>query len=123
LRQDLEAALARVAAESPGARLEVEFHPELGWVAPTEVAPEHPAVRAVQSAAERVLGAAPPLAAFPGGTDAWGFQGIGGIPTIAAFGPGLLPLAHGPNEWVSVTSLIQAARMYALAAMTFGAGA
>ena len=25
-----------------------------------------------------------------------------GIPTLAALGPGMLPLAHGPNEWVSL---------------------
>jgi acetylornithine deacetylase/succinyl-diaminopimelate desuccinylase-like protein len=121
LRADVEAALARLAPETPGATIALDLHPELGWVEPTEVAPDHPAVRAVQSAAERELGAEPPLAAFPGATDAWGFQGIGGVPTIAAFGPGLLPLAHGPNEWVSLTSLEQAARMYALAALAFGA--
>ena len=121
LRADVEAALARLAPETPGATIALDLHPELGWVEPTEVAPDHPAVRAVQATAELVLGAAPPLAAFPGATDAWGFQGIGGVPTIAAFGPGLLPLAHGPNEWVSLTSLEQAARMYALAALAFGA--
>ena len=62
-------------------------------------------VRAVEQAATDVLGEAPPLAAFPGATDAWPFQGQGGIPTLAAFGPGLLPLAHGPNEWVSILAL------------------
>jgi acetylornithine deacetylase len=121
VRTDVEAALARIVRETPGATIALDLHPELGWVEPTEVAADHPAVRAVQAAAERVLGAAPPLAAFPGATDAWGFQGIGGVPTIAAFGPGLLPLAHGPNEWVSLSSLEQAARMYALAALAFGA--
>jgi acetylornithine deacetylase/succinyl-diaminopimelate desuccinylase-like protein len=122
VREDIETALARVAPEVPGATVELALHPELGWVDATEVAPEHPAVRAVQAAAERVLGEAPPLAAFPGATDAWGFQGIGGVPTIAAFGPGLLPLAHGPNEWVSLASLEQAVRLYAVAALAFGAG-
>jgi acetylornithine deacetylase/succinyl-diaminopimelate desuccinylase-like protein len=68
------------------------------------------------------LGEAPPLTAFPGATDAWPFQGLGGVPTLAAFGPGLLPLAHGPNEWVSIPSLAQASRIYALTALGFGAG-
>lgn len=122
LREDVEAALARVAPETPGATISLDFSRELGWVDATEVPADHPAVVAVQSAAEQVLGAAPPLAAFPGATDAWGFQGIGGVPTIAAFGPGQLPLAHGPNEWVSPSSLIQAASMYALAALAYGAG-
>jgi acetylornithine deacetylase len=47
---------------------------------------------------------------------------MGGIPTIAAFGPGLLPLAHGPNEWVSSQSVLQAAQMYALLALDYCAG-
>ena len=42
------------------------------------------------------------------------------IPTLAAFGPGQLPLAHGPNEWVSINSLRQAMRMYALTALEYG---
>lgn len=120
LAEDIEAALGRVRPEVPGAVVDWAFAPALTWIGPTEVAPEHPLVRATQRAAERVLGAAPPLAAFPGATDAWPFQGIGGIPTLAAFGPGLLPLAHGPNEWVSVTALEQAAAIFALTALEFG---
>jgi len=72
-------------------------------------------------AAETVLGKAPPLEAFAGATDAFRFHAIGGMPTLAAWGPGQLPLAHGPNEWVSPASVIQAMRMYALIALDFGA--
>ena len=78
-------------------------------------------VRAVELAATDVLGAPPPLAAFPGATDAWPFHGQGGIPTLAAFGPGLLPLAHGPNEWVSILSLQQAPRIFVDTAIRYGA--
>jgi acetylornithine deacetylase/succinyl-diaminopimelate desuccinylase-like protein len=120
-REDVADALARAARDIPGATYDVEFHPTLGWIEPTEVKPGDPVVVAACRAAETVLGAAPPLACFPGGTDASPFHGTGGIPTIAGFGPGQLPLAHGANEWVSVTSLVQAMRMYALTAIEFGA--
>ena len=122
LQADVEAVLAELAPEVPGAEVGLQFAPGLGWLPPTEVPRVHPVVTACQAAARRVLGADLPLGAFPGATDAASFQAIAGIPTIAAFGPGLLPLAHGPNERVSLTSLIQASRMYALAALTFGAG-
>lgn len=120
MTEDIDAALARVAPEALGAEMRWEYAPGLGWVEPTAVAADHPMVRACQRAASDVLGASPPLAAFPGATDAWAFQAAGGIPTLAAFGPGLLPLAHGPNEWVSISSLLQASRMYALLALDYG---
>jgi acetylornithine deacetylase/succinyl-diaminopimelate desuccinylase-like protein len=121
-REDVEEAVARAAAEVPEASVEVAFHPTLAWTTPTEVLANDPVVIASQRACEAVLGASPPLALFPGGTDAASFHGIGGIPTVAAFGPGQLPLAHGANEWVSATSVVQAMRMYALTALAYGAG-
>jgi acetylornithine deacetylase len=122
LARDIDAALERIRPEVPGAEVRWEFSPALAWIGPTEVAPEHPMVRAALAASERVLGEAPPLAAFPGASDAWPLQGIGGIPTVAAWGPGLLPLAHGPNEYVSVTALEQTPAIFALTALRFGAG-
>jgi acetylornithine deacetylase/succinyl-diaminopimelate desuccinylase-like protein len=38
-----------------------------------------------------------------------------GIPAFA-YGPGLLSVSHGPDEYISVTRLTQAARIYALTA-------
>jgi acetylornithine deacetylase len=116
---DLRAAISRLEPELAGATWELEYPRNLSWTPATEVAPDHPMVIACQRAAETVLGTSPPLAAFPGATDACAFQVKGNIPTLAAFGPGQLPLAHGPNEWVSVTSLKQAAQMYALVAVEY----
>jgi len=118
-KEDIELALARVEPEILGATYELDFPERLRWVPATELLPDHPAVVASLRAAEAVLGAAPPLATFPGATDACAFHVIGNIPTLAGFGPGQLPLAHGPNEWVSVTSLKQAAKMYALTAIDY----
>ena len=116
LEADLERFLAQAMADAPDLRAELVF--EI-YVPATEIAPDEPAVKALQWAADRVLGFSPSLAAFPGATDAPHFQLIAGIPTVAAFGPGLLPRAHSPNENLAVDGVWKAAQIYTLAAMRY----
>ena len=97
---------------TPGLDVEVEFEPGLGWVPPAEISLDHALVHVTQAAAAEVLGSAPPPVVFPGGTDAPWFENAG-IPTIPSFGPGLLSCCHGPNEYVEIESVYQAARIYA----------
>jgi acetylornithine deacetylase/succinyl-diaminopimelate desuccinylase-like protein len=120
--REVRAALAAAASELPGIRYEVEYPPNLTWIEPTEVGADHPLTVACQDAGRRVLNRNVPLAAFPGASDAYPFQHLGGIPTIASFGPGWLTPAHGPNEWVSVASLHEAAELYAQLAITYCGG-
>ncbi|MFM8594792.1 MAG: M20/M25/M40 family metallo-hydrolase, partial [Chloroflexota bacterium] len=122
LAKDIDDALAKVLPEVPGAKVAWEFHPSLGWIDPTEVPADHPMVTALLDASVNVLGAEPPLAFFPGASDAWPFHFIGGVPTLAAWGPGMLPLAHGPNEYVSLKSLHEACDIFALTMLNFGVG-
>ena len=91
----------------------------LNWTPPAEIDASHAVVGALQEAAASVLGASPPLGVFPGGTDAPYFSDVAGIPTVPSFGPGLLPYAHAPNEAISTESIVEAARIYALAAVRF----
>lgn len=116
IEADLRRFLARAAADDPDVRAELSF---VHWLPPCEVEPQHAVVRALAAACEEVLGAAPPLAAFPGGTDAPYFQLEAGIPTVPSLGPGLLTRAHAPNESVSLESVVEAASIYALAAGRF----
>jgi acetylornithine deacetylase/succinyl-diaminopimelate desuccinylase-like protein len=118
-REDIQAALDRCAPVLKGATAQVVWRDGMNWAAATEIEADHPAVVSSRKAADAVLGREVPIAAFTGGTDAIAFQGVAGIPTLAALGPGLLPLAHGPNEWVSLSSLRQAMRIYALTALDY----
>lgn len=118
VRDALERWLQKRRAALPDLDVAAEFEPELPWLPPSEIAADHPLVSAVQSAATEVLGAAPPLTVFPGGTDAPWFDRAG-IPTIPSFGPGVLTCCHGPNEYIAVESVHQAARMYALTAARY----
>ena len=121
-RADVQSALTDAATEIPGVRYELEYQPNLAWLEATEVGLEHPLTRACLDGASRVLGRELPLAAFPGASDAYPFQFIGGIPTIASFGPGLLTPAHGPNEWISIKSLREAAPIYTQTALSYAFG-
>ena len=113
---DLETFLAQAMRDDPDLDAELDF--EI-FVPATEIDPAEPVVRALQEAAAEVLPEPPRLDAFPGATDAPYFQLTAGIPTVAAFGPGLLPLAHSPNEHLAVTGGLLAARIYALAAWRY----
>jgi acetylornithine deacetylase len=120
VRRDVEAFLDELRRADPELQVEVEFEPPpLGWIEPSEIAADHPVVAALQQAAAVVFGSSPPLSAYPATTDAPKFQYGAGIPTVAAFGPGRLPLAHSPNEHIAVKSLTQAAQVYALCALNY----
>lgn len=120
-REDVQAAIDRCAPVLRGATAKVVWPEGMDWAAASEIDAAHPAVVAARAAARAVLGHDVPIAAFTGGTDAIAFQGVAGIPTLAALGPGLLPLAHGPNEWVSLSSLRAAMRIYARTVVEYSA--
>ncbi len=123
IEADVQKLLEQLRNADPDLDVEFEFEQSsLQWIRPTEVPADHPFVEVLLDAAQSVLGRRPKLTAFPGGTDANNFQGVAGIPTIPSFGPGWLTLAHGPNECVGVESLIQAAKIYALAARNYLGG-
>jgi acetylornithine deacetylase len=115
LTADVDRAIAAFRDLYPGVDVSWTFYDQhLAWTQATEIEAGHPLVAALQRSAQTVLGQSPPLGYFPGGTDAIWWQGAGGIPTVPAFGPGLLPNCHKPNEYVSIAALIEAAKIYAL---------
>jgi acetylornithine deacetylase len=117
--RDLEAFLEQLRQEDPELRVELEVvggREERPW---SSLRGDEPFVGIVQDACQRTLGRTPPLAGFPAFTDSYWFHTVLGIPTLPAFGPGLLPLAHGPNEYVSLDAVLQAAEIYALAALEY----
>lgn len=114
--------IGRVQENDSSLQLELEYEPSLTWIPSAQIDLEHPLVVAARAAAAHVLGAAPPTTMFPGTTDAPWFDRAG-IPTIPSFGPGILTYCHGPNEFVSVEAIHQAARIYARTAAGYWTGA
>jgi len=118
LRADVEAFLERLRAEDPDLDVTAEWLPELTWFPPSAIDPAHPLVAAAAEAARAVLGREVPLGTMPAFTDGTNWSEAG-IPSIPAFGPGLLPLAHRPNEYVTMAEIAEAAKIYALTALRY----
>jgi len=116
VKKDLEEFIDRLRREDPELKVELEIE---GCTEQKALRGDEPFVKMLQEASERVLGRRLPLGGFPAFTDAYWFHSYAGIPTIPAFGPGLLTLAHRPNEYVSTEGIVQASKIYALAALDY----
>ncbi len=119
VRDALEKWLVAHKQSDPQLRAELIWEsPPSIWIEPVHFPARHPLAVSLRDACAAVLGKAPPAGCFPAATDAPWFVAAG-IPTIPAFGPGMLPLAHSPNERVEVSSIFVCARIYALAAWDY----
>lgn len=78
------------------------------------VAENHSLARAVGQAVRDVTGTAPVFELCPGLLETR-FYAARGVPAVA-YGPGLLSVAHGPNEFVSLREMEKCAAIYALVA-------
>ncbi len=90
---------------------------DLMVVHPTMTAPESDLVKAMSSAILSSVGKRPPLIASPGTYDQKHFARIAGIQQCIAYGPGILNLAHQPDEYCEIEHLILSCKAMALAAI------
>ena len=75
---------------------------------------EQPLARMLTDAVTRVTGKAPEAEMCPGLLETR-FYAAAGVPAYA-YGPGLLSVSHGPNEFVRISRMIECAKIYALVA-------
>lgn len=95
-----------------------EFRYELNdlmVVHPTMTRPESELVQKMSSAILSSVGRQPPLIASPGTYDQKHFARIAGIEQCIAYGPGILNLAHQPDEYCEIEHLILSCKAMALA--------
>lgn len=87
---------------------------DLFEVAPVMADREAPVVRSTAAAIARVLGRHPEFVASPGTYDQKHIDRIGKLKDCIAYGPGLLHLAHQPDEWVGIDDMVDSAKVMAL---------
>jgi acetylornithine deacetylase/succinyl-diaminopimelate desuccinylase family protein len=115
--EDFDEEKKRLLAAFENARAQgVDFELEcIQEARPAGISSDHPAALALADVIEEVEGDRPRLELCPGILEIR-FYAERGIPAFA-YGPGLLSVAHGPNEFVKRRDLEQCAVVYALAAL------
>ena len=111
VKAEVTAALERVKAARPGFAYALR---DLFEVQPVMTAVDAPIVRSAGAAIERVLGRVADHVVSPGTYDQKHIDRIGRLKNCIAYGPGLLHLAHQPDEWISVQDMEDSAKVMAL---------
>ena len=111
VKAEMVAVLERVKASRPGFSYEIR---DLFEVMPVMADQDAPVVRSTAAAIERVLSRQAEFIASPGTYDQKHIDRIGRLRNCIAYGPGLLHLAHQPDEWVGVQDMVDSAKVMAL---------
>jgi len=109
---EVKALLDRVAAERPSFKYKMR---ELFSVQPSMADRDGPVATAASKAVRQVLGKEAEIVCSPGTYDQKHVDRIGKLKDCIAYGPGVLDLAHQPDEWVGIADMVNAAKVMAVA--------
>ena len=84
---------------------------EINRVIPSMTDKTAPIVTTVHDAIQAVLGQDPTYVASPGSYDQKHIDRIGKLKNCIAYGPGVLELAHKPDEWIGITDMLDSAKV------------
>jgi succinyl-diaminopimelate desuccinylase len=114
VREEIQTILRGIAARDRDFRYEMK---DLMTVHPVQTDAQSPLVATMSRAVRDVLGVAPPLIASPGTYDQKHVMRLGHVDQCIAYGPGLLHMAHQPDEYCRIDHLVNASKAMALAAL------
>jgi succinyl-diaminopimelate desuccinylase len=111
VRGEVVALLEKIKATRPNFSYDLT---ELWSVAPTMTDRDAPVVKTVEAAIAKVLDTQAEFVVSPGTYDQKHIDRIGTLKNCIAYGPGILDLAHQPDEWVGVQDMEDSAKVMAL---------
>ena len=111
VKAEITQVLRRAGEKRPGLTYEIR---DLFQVQPTMTNRDAPIVTSTAKAIERVLHLAAEYVVSPGTYDQKHIDRIGRLKNCIAYGPGLLRLAHQPDEWIGVQDMVDSAKVMAL---------
>jgi succinyl-diaminopimelate desuccinylase len=112
VKAEVVAILDRLTRERPGFAYAIR---DVMEVLPTMTERDAPVVTAVAAAIEAEFGRAPDYVISPGTYDQKHIARIGHLHDCIAYGPGILDLAHQPDEWIGIDDMVQSAHVMAAA--------
>ncbi len=111
VKAEVSRMLDGIKATRPGFEYEIK---DLWEVRPTMTERDAPVVKTVAGAIEKVLARQPDYVVSPGTYDQKHIDRIGRLKNCIAYGPGILDLAHQPDEWVGIDDMVDSAKVMAL---------
>jgi succinyl-diaminopimelate desuccinylase len=111
VKAEIESLVARTCDATPGLHITLR---DLLLVPPVRTPEGSPLVQTLERHIARVLGRPATQVASPGTYDHKHVDRIAGIKHCVAYGPGILDLAHQPDEWCGIDDLINATKVIAL---------
>ncbi|MFI4987063.1 MAG: acetylornithine deacetylase/succinyl-diaminopimelate desuccinylase family protein [Alphaproteobacteria bacterium] len=114
VRREIADILETLKRERPGFAYDLS---EVLHFPPTLTDADAPVVKAVAAEIERVLGRPATLVVSPGTYDQKHIVRIGHLKDCIAYGPGILDLAHQPDEYVIIEDMTASAKVMAAAAL------
>ncbi|MFC5357531.1 acetylornithine deacetylase/succinyl-diaminopimelate desuccinylase family protein [Azospirillum himalayense] len=115
VRAEITGILEDLRRERPG--FDYELREVLAFL-PTLTDADAPVVRAVGAAIETVLGRPAAQVVSPGTYDQKHIARVGHLKDCIAYGPGILDLAHQPDEYVDIDDMVHSAQVMAMAALS-----
>jgi succinyl-diaminopimelate desuccinylase len=113
VKGEVRALLEQLAAEREGFAYELR---DIFEVQPTMADRNGPVARSTAAAIQRVLGREAEFVCSPGTYDQKHIDRIGKLRDCIAYGPGILDLAHQPDEYILIEDMVNSAKVMALSA-------
>ncbi|MBS0273144.1 MAG: acetylornithine deacetylase/succinyl-diaminopimelate desuccinylase family protein [Proteobacteria bacterium] len=114
VKGEVTALLDRVAKERPSFKYKMR---ELFSVQPSMADRDGPVASATAKAVRQILGKEAQIVCSPGTYDQKHVDRIGKLKDCIAYGPGVLDLAHQPDEWVGIADMVNSAKVMAVSTM------
>ena len=108
VKEEVESLLNKVKGERDSFEYKIK---ELNRVIPSMTNRDAPIVRSVSKSIKNVLDKEPNYVASPGSYDQKHIDRIGTLKNCIAYGPGILELAHQPDEYIEIEDMIDSTKI------------